>query len=324
MDLSKRLKELTRLILPRRLWVFLRGRRDDFIFGVRRLFELSGYNVSRRQDGYSPLPVVSELARTAPRWNRPSELPGLRYDLEAIEATLAGLLDQHQDEFRRHPSPADVKARGFGPGFPALDALTLYSMIREYKPAHYLEVGSGVSTYYCHLAAAENEREGRPTRITCIEPNPYEKLRTLPWIELWEKQVQDVPITRFEALRANDVLFIDSSHILRIDGDVPYLFLEALPRLAPGVLVHVHDVPFPFNVPHPAERWVLEPCWPMFWNEAMILQAFLAYNESFEILVSTPLVRHFDEEFLKKRVLHYETVAENPDTFSSIWLRKVR
>ena len=90
--------------------------------------------------------------------------------------------------------------------------------------------GSGLSTYYCSLAAAQNAREGSPVAITCIEPNPYDKLYEIPGIQVIAKQVQDVDLSLFQELQQGDVLFIDSSHVLKIDGDVPFLYLEVLPR----------------------------------------------------------------------------------------------
>jgi hypothetical protein len=126
-------------------------------------------------------------------------------------------------------------------------------------------------------------------------------------------------------LESGDVLFIDSSHVLRIDGDVPFLFLEVLPLLSRGVRVHIHDVPFPFNTPYPAAYWVLtqDPSsnhWPMYWNEAMVAQAFLSLNTHFEIELSCPMLRHFDEGFLRQTIPFYKDIKEEPNTFSSLWL----
>jgi hypothetical protein len=315
-------KELLRRILPDPVWVFLRRRREDLIFALRRGFEFFGYNVARRRDFYSPLPAVADLERNVARWNRSSGMPGVSYDLEELERRLSRLVSRYGDEFAAHPIASEIKAAGFGPGFPAVDALTLYAMIRDLGPKRYLEVGSGVSTYFCSLAAGKNERSGRPLRIRCIEPNPYPGLRRIPGIELITERVQDMDLDLFAELEEGDVLFIDSSHTLRLDGDVPFLYLEVLPRLARGVYVHIHDIPFPYNVPYPAEHWVLKPSWPMFWNEAMVLQAFLCFNDRFEVVMSTPLLRHFDEAFLRRIIPHYESVEENPDTFSSIWLKK--
>ena len=101
---------------------------------------------------------------------------------------------------------------------------------------------------------------------------------------------------------------------MKIDGDVPYLYLEVIPKLKPGCFVHVHDVHFPYNVPFPSELYVLSPKWPVFWNEAMLLQAFLSYNDSYEIVMSMPLLRFFCEDFLKAVVPGYRPVEISPTT----------
>lgn len=137
----------------------------------------------------------------------------------------------------------------------------------------------------------------------------------------------------FEALGKSDVLFIDSSHIVRIDGDVPFLFLEVMPRLAEGVHIQVHDIPFPYNVPFPADYWVMmngqnrppnAGNWPVYWNEAMILQAFLAFNPHFEIEMSCPTIHYSDEKFLLDNLSIVRPVADEPNSYSSIWLERVR
>jgi hypothetical protein len=79
--------------------------------------------------------------------------------------------------------------------------------------------------------------------------------------------------------------------------------LEVLPTLNSGVVIHIHDVPFPYDIPYPPELWVFWQQTPMLWNEAMVLQAFLCFNKEFEIKMSTPLIRHYDEEFLSVRIL---------------------
>src|SRR5439155_13845058 len=106
-------------------------------------------------------------------------------------------------------------------------------------------------------------------------------------------------------------------------GDVPFLYLEVLPALNPGLAIHIHDVPFPYNIPYPPERWIFGEPWPMFWNEAMLVQAFLSGNSHFQITLSTPLLRHFDEPFLQRSIPIYETLQENQNAFSSLWLRSV-
>ncbi|MGH8961056.1 MAG: class I SAM-dependent methyltransferase [Jatrophihabitantaceae bacterium] len=308
------------------------ARLDRLVFALRRkrvrwvqaLFGRLGYNVVKKADYYSTLPVLSELANSRARWDRPSALAGVEIDLPGLKKRLGELADRWEDDFLK--STGDYRAnqsQGFGPGYPQGDARTLFYLLREHKPARYLEVGSGLSTYYATLAGRRNEQEGAPLQITCIEPHPFDALLSLPDFELVKGFVQDVPVSRFEALESGDVLFIDSSHSLKIDSDVAYLFLEVLPRLKPGVLVHIHDVPFPFNTPFPADTWLFGERWPVYWNEAMIVQAFLAFSSAFEILLSIPMIRHEDEQFLIDRFSDYAPLVGETNPASSLWLRRV-
>ena len=287
-----------------------------------RVLNRCGLNVARMSDYHSPLPVMSDLEKNARRWTKPSGLVGVRYDIQAMKSLLTDLVSKYSAEYAAMPTYYENARRGYGPGYTALDAMVLYFMIRDIKPRRYVEVGSGLSTYYAFLAAQQNAKEGRPLKITCIEPYPYEALLAIPDIEIFQKEVQDVQLSAFEQLDAGDILFVDSSHIVRIDGDVPYLHLEVIPRLKKGSIVHVHDVPFPYNIPYPPELWVLGAKWPVFWNEAMLLQAFLCYNDVYTILLSTPLLRFHEEDFLRSIVRNYEPVSQSPNTFSSIWIER--
>jgi hypothetical protein len=194
-------------------------------------------------------------------------------------------------------------------------------MIRQLKPARYFAVGSGISLYYCSQAAARNALENRPLEIACIEPRPGTSLYSAPGIRIITNEVQDESLSTFKALRSGDVLFIDSSHTLRIDSDVAYLLLEVVPVLRCGVNIQISDVPFPYNCPYPADRWVFDRTWPAYWNEAMVLQALLCNNSNLEITMSLPLLRFHDESKLARMIPRYRTVHEEPKTFSSIWLR---
>ena len=327
-----KIKRMIKRVLPsswqKALISFMSPFKREFAKIARRLFEASVYKVARRSDFYSPLPLESDLRRNERRWNRPSAMAGVRFDVDLLKCRLGKLIEKYADEVSELPSYAQICSLGLGPGYTEPDALLLYMMIRETKPRRYLEVGCGVSTYYCSLAAQRNATEGDPVAIRCVEPYPYEGLKTISGIDVVQSEVQDVKIELFMQLEENDVLFIDSSHVVKIDGDVPFLFLEVLPRLQKGVLIHVHDIPFPYNIPYPAELWVLgrykaSPHWPTYWNEAMLLQALLACNSAFEIEMSMPIIRHFDEPFLAANVPFYKSVEQAPNTFSSIWIRKV-
>jgi len=324
---TKSVKKAIKRVVPRPLWMRMRRAKRSVHRArdrsIQSLFGLLGFAVTRSDDYYSPLPTVPQLKAKMDRWNRPSALVGVQYDLEAMKRELTGLLARYAAEFEELPPYREVSEQEFGPGYTQVDALTLYMMIRDAKPRRYIEVGSGMSTYYCSLAARKNASEGHPLQITCIEPHPYDTLFGIPGIEVIRKEVQDVDPSFFQSLEKDDILFIDSSHIIRIDGDVPFLYLEVLPSVRPGVLVHVHDVPFPYNIPYPPKMWLYDQIWPMLWNEAMLLQAFLCYNDRYQIVLSIPMLRHFDEGFLVEDLPHYEPIEKNPATFSSLWLRRV-
>jgi hypothetical protein len=121
------------------------------------------------------------------------------------------------------------------------------------------------------------------TKLICIEPYPGEILRNgFPGLTtLIERPAQEITLNEFEALGANDILFIDSSHVSKIGSDVNYLYLEILPRLKPGVIVHMHDIFLPQEYP---TVWITQKM--RFWNEQYLLQAFLAFNSGFEVLLA--------------------------------------
>ena len=289
---------------------------------VRKL----GWNVARTADFYSPLPVLSEVAESRASWDRPSELVGVDCDLDAMKALLSALIDVHGGEFDALPPHSEIRALGYGPGFPVIDALTTYLMVRDLRPAKYIEIGSGLSTYYAWLAAAANGLDGRACEMTCVDPFPTGRLNELedPAVKAVVSKVEATDLGLFDTLDAGDVLFIDSTHVLKLGGDVAFLFLEVLPRLRPGVVVHVHDIHFPYNTPYPAEQYVFRAKWPLYRTEAMVLQAFLSFNREFEVVLSAPMIRHFDEPFLERTIPGYRPVElEDYDThFGSIWLRR--
>ena len=132
--------------------------------------------------------------------------------------------------------------------------------------------------------------------LICIEPFPQEFLKEgfAELDRLIEKKVQDVDLEFFSQLQSGDVLFIDSSHTVKIGGDVNYLFLEVLPRLKPGVIIHVHDIFLPFDY---RRDWVMDEF--RFWTEQYLLQAFLTFNSEFEVLMANSYLSHYHEADLK-------------------------
>jgi len=113
------------------------------------------------------------------------------------------------------------------------------------------EVGAGFSTLLAADALCRNRADGYSCRFIAIEPYPSGELQArLPSdVELWRLPIQDVLLDEFQSLCENDILFIDSSHVCKIDIDVQFLFLEVLPRIRPGVVVHIHDIFTPVEYP---------------------------------------------------------------------------
>ena len=160
---------------------------------------------------------------------------------------------------------------GFFSGF---DAAVYYSLIRYLKPQRVIEIGGGYSTRLALKALTSG-------KLTCIEPYPERLNGVGPQVELIQKRVEEIDVGFFSSLEANDILFIDSSHTVKFGSDVCYEFLEILPRLAPGVWVHVHDIFFPHD--YPAE-WLIDRRLAL--NEQYLLEAFLTFNSQFQVALA--------------------------------------
>jgi hypothetical protein len=246
-------------------------------------------------------------------WNEPRYTQGLALDSEAALAFLSETCLPYRAEWERLPlSPNGDESQYFleNGWFKSIDAEVLYSVLRRFQPANIVEVGSGFSTRLMRRAINEGKLA---TRITSIDPHPNTSVQ--PYADEYIRAaVEDVEAAKIlNLLSAGDILFIDSSHTVKTGGDIPYLFLEILPRLSPGVFIHIHDIFLPFDYP---EEWVLEDCG---WNEQYLVHAFLAYNEAFEILWPASYVwAHHRSEIL--RVISTASVAARP---SSLWLKKL-
>ena len=164
-------------------------------------------------------------------------------------------------------------------------------MVRHFKPRLIIEVGSGFSSLLVDEAAAKNNTSA----LICIEPFPQEFLKQgFPGLHsLIEKKVEDIDLEFFSQLHSGDVLFIDSSHTVKIGGDVNYLFLEVLPRLEPGVIVHIHDIFLPFEY---RRHWKGEiPCF----GPTGPVASVLGFNFEFEVLMANSYLAHGYLEDLK-------------------------
>jgi len=249
------------------------------------LWESHGFHLTRC--GYlSPIPVVSSLDDSI--WETPSLLPGIDFNDELQLHLLTEVFPAFRSEYEAfRTGPGDDPAEFYFDNeyFSGTDALVLYCMVRHLEPAQILEVGSGFST---RLSARAVLRNGTG-RLECIEPYPSQVLIDgFPGLErLYRSRVEDMGLDPFLALGAGDVLFIDSSHMCRIASDVNFLFLEVLPRLQPGVIVHVHDIFLPFEY---KREWIKQD--HFFWNEQYLLQAFLIFNSEYEVMFADSYMAH--------------------------------
>jgi len=288
--------------------------------GVKWLLRLAGRTPFPVPTGhyYSPIPSIPELRRReAAIWGPPPrELPGI--DLhEAEQLVLSERLatefypelpafgDQHSGDLR-YVFGNDFYSYG--------DAIFLYGMMRHLRPRRIVEVGSGYSS--CLMLDVNERFFDNAITCTFIEPHPERlfslvRQEDLSRLRVIERCVQDVGIELFQELSVGDILFIDSTHVCKTGSDVNYLLFEVLPRLASGVHVHIHDVPYPFEYP---TAWIFEGRW---YNEAYAVRAFLAFNSAFEI-VAWPhfLATHHHERLAQAMPLCLRNVG------GSLWLRR--
>lgn len=194
--------------------------------------------------------------------------------------------------------------------FESGDAEFLYQMVRAMKPKRFIEIGSGQSTLIVRRAIRRNREESASyeCRHVCIEP--FEA----PWLEklgvtVLRKRVEAVESAVFAELEANDFLFVDSSHVIRPQGDVLSEYLRIIPSLRPGVIVHIHDIFSPREYPH---EWLAERMW--LWNEQYLLEALLIDNPSWRVIGALNLLRHRHFEALH-RVCPYLTADREPGSF---------
>ncbi len=277
---------------------------------IFRLWERHGFHVTPVHF-YQPIPNTQSLPETL--WNQASELVGI----DMNDPMQLDLLRNHfpkfrgeYDQFSAEPTDSPVRFHLNNGLFDGTDALVAYCMIRHFQPRLIIEVGSGFSS----LVAAEAIAKNKGSALICIEPFPMDFLRkgVLGLHSLIEKKVEDVDLEFFSQLCSGDILFIDSSHTVRIGGDVNYLFLEVLPRLKAGVIVHVHDIFFPFDY---RRDWVMDEL--RFWAEQYLLQAFLTFNSQFEVLMANAYLGHRHMEDLKR------TFANSPWWGGgSFWMRR--
>ncbi len=261
---------------------------------------------------YEPLFDIKQLSKPL---NTDRQLPAINFNTE----NQIKLIKQftYQKELAGLPlyKPDRKQPRGYfyhNGSFPSGDAEFYYSLIRHIKPQKILEVGSGFSTLLA-LEAIKTNTSG--TELICIEPYEFSWLEELG-IKVIRKKVELLPVEFFTQLQENDILFIDSSHVIRPQGDVVQEILEILPRLAKGVYVHFHDIFSPLDYP---ATWLTHDF--RLWNEQYMLEAFLSHNPDFEIVGSLTYMSLYHRDVLNKAFP--VMAADSKRTPGSFWLKKI-
>jgi predicted O-methyltransferase YrrM len=277
---------------------------------VRRLFMLAGFQLILSTYD-SPIPDLRELEPDF--FEQPSGMRGIEFEVERQAEFVEQELATHCRAFSPPGTAAEAGPHRFhlhNGTYESVDAELLYAMVRRFKPARIVELGSGYSTLIIREAL---ERAGGPTAEEVLRTyDPYRSDLLPAAAVVTPLRAQEVPEEEFAALGEGDLLFVDTSHTVKIGGDVNRIVLDVLPTLQPGVIVHFHDV----FLPYPYSRGHLEDA--HFWTEQYLLQAFLAGNPAWEVLIGAYAVARAYPERLAGSVPSFGR-GVNPGAF---WIRR--
>jgi predicted O-methyltransferase YrrM len=282
---------------------------------------------------YWPVPDLAELEKR--EWPIYSAPPGCHFDLKKQAELARELSANYGAECCFSAEPHDSSYHYNNGYFEAVDAEVAYFMVRQFKPARIVEIGTGYSTRVLATALERNsETDGLEGQLISIDPNPERFLKN-GWrsvVVQIPRAIQEVELKFFGTLQSGDILFIDSSHVVSVGSDVLREYLQILPQLKPGVLVHIHDIFLPSDYPRDA---VLKNLW--FWSEQYLLQAFLSFNSEFEVLWGSsamqihypwvleqcfPSWKHSYRNMPSRRRRFVPTVDQDRVWPSSFWMRR--
>lgn len=281
-------------------------------------WEKYGFHITK-DHYYEPIPDSRTLNERL--WEDLSILNGLDMNENFQYSLLLEFEKKFKTEYDKIPNKKTFNPFQYyipNGSFDSVDGEILYCMIRYYKPKLMIEVGSGLSTLCSTQALLVNNNENDfNANFYAIEPYPYDFLkRGVPGLtDLIIEKLENIPLEFFKKLNENDILFIDSSHILKIGSDVHYLFLNILPILNKGVIVHFHDIFIPSEYP---KNWILKD--HRFYNEQYLLQAFLTFNDTYKVIWagSYMLLNRLDD---LKRAFNTCKKGVWPGSF---WIRKIK
>jgi Methyltransferase domain len=291
------------------------GQTEPFPAAEYEVVPRGGFDIVKR-DYYSPIPDLSRLSEDV--WMRRSALGGLDLAtdlaIEFVERELGPMIAELDVPVQDPGVPGEFFLSN--QGFETVDAELLYAMVRALRPRRVIELGSGYTTLLINLASRRNAADGIDTSHEAFDPFPRPHILgdELPAPStLTPISATEVPLEVFSSLESGDILFVDTTHTVKLASDVNFIILDVLPVLAPGVVVHFHDIFLPWEYPR---QWFAEMHW--YWAEQYLLQAFLAFNQSFEILVPAHALAREHPDRLAS-VIRSFTPTAGP---ASMWLRR--
>ncbi len=290
------------------MWLYRRVGSSKLRLSTKVLKRIGVFPI--RDHYYEPLFNDAHLFRNP---NEPRELSGIDFNEEGQLKFIQNL--NYQTEFtnfveREHNRTDESAFKIINGSFESGDAEFLFNVVRHNKPKRIIEIGCGISTKIIQhaLDLNKNQQSIRSSHV-CVEPYEQAWLENFPNIKLVREKVELLDLKLFEELEDGDFLFIDSSHMVRPQGDVLHEFLTIIPHLKKGVYVHVHDIFTPHDY---LESWVKENV--VFWNEQYLLEALLTGNQSLEIVAALNFLKHNHYSELH-RVCTYLTPDREPGSF---------
>jgi hypothetical protein len=280
------------------------------------LSRLTGCGLYQPGHYYSPIPSLEEIRRDEAVifGNLPRTIPGIELHEAQQIKLLEELLPYYSSMPFRSKKTEGLRYYFENSFYSYSDAILLHCIIRHIKPKRIIEVGSGFSP--CAILDTNELFFQNGIDTTFSEPFPDRLFSLLnesdmSRVSIVSQRLQDVSLDRFKALEANDILFIDSTHVSKINSDVNRTFFDILPVLSSGVHIHFHDAFFPFEYP---KEWFYKG---KFWNEIYVLRSFLQYNSEFSIVLMNTFMQKFDESFFKEKM---PLCLQNNGC--SIWIRR--
>ena len=265
----------------------------------------AGFDLLRR-NFYSPLPQLEELPPGI--FQRRNPLRGIKWDVDRHEAFLRDLAP-YLAEFTTPEEFFWGNAM-----YESVESEVLYAVVRRYKPKRIIELGSGFTSLIIAAACRKNASEGRSCRYVVFDPYPRDFVNAgIDGVDsLHAVGVAEIQQEEFEALEDGDLLFIDTTHTVKVGSDVNRLLLEVLPTLASGVLVHIHDIFLPYEYP----RVFFEN--HLYWQEQYMLQALLAENPNFELLLPVSAIARERPDLIMELIPKHQ----RPVGPSAFWIRR--